>query len=238
MTIALFAAAALAMGPDDTAAVLARVRDAVHYPALAKQPAGIMVRGTSSLMGEDGEYSLVFDGDGRFAFEVSSRLPRTLAFDGTTAWEVDFQGLPRVLELGDRARALLTVWCATGQWLSPSSPLHFDAQPEPDGDGAVSVAFDLDGRKTMGTVRISTATWLPEKFTWTSGARTQTLTPGQYADHAGVLLPGTLEYVVEGSKETYTLGSAGVAPAFFRSPYQPRLTIPPAHFGDGSNELG
>lgn len=237
MTAAMLAAAALSLGPDDTPAVLARVREALHDRALSAQSAGIMVRGRAKAMGEEGDYSLVFDAQGRFAMEVSSRLPRTLAFDGKTAWEVDFQGTRRVLELGDRAKGLLSVWSITGQWLTQGTSLHFADRPTPDGDGALSIAFDLDEKRTTGEVRISTITWLPERFTWTSGGRTQKLTLSNYAERAGVMLPGSVEDDKQGSTDVYTLSSAAPAPAFLRSPYEPRLGIPPGRFGTGPNEL-
>src|SRR5262249_44759501 len=103
MTAAFLAAAALSMGPDTTATVRDKVREAVRYEELVEQGPGVVIRGRASLMGGEGEYSLVFDGAGRFALETAGPLSRTLAFDGNKAWEIDFQGTPRVLELGDRA---------------------------------------------------------------------------------------------------------------------------------------
>lgn len=230
MIPALLAAAAVSVTPDTTAAVLDRVRQALRYQGMAQQASGVLIRGKSSLMGGEGDYSLVFDGAGRFALETTGRLGRTLAFDGTTAWEIGFQGTPRVLELGDRANGLLKVWCMTGQWLAPGAPLHFAEAPTADGDQAVSIAFDMDERRMTGAVRVSTATWLPERFMWESGARTETLTPSGYAEHAGMMLPEKVEDVQHGSADSYTLASAGPAPSYVRSPYEPRLAMPAAKF--------
>ncbi len=61
----------------------------------------LVFEGTSTVYGSAGSFRLVTEPDGRFLLVIEGPLPERLGFDGTTAWAVDWSGMPRTLGPGE-----------------------------------------------------------------------------------------------------------------------------------------
>ena len=101
------------------------------------------VVGTGTQMGVDIEWVSAFRGDGAFT-EVTSSSNHTLAWGWPgegAAWEQDWYGAGRSIELDDHESLLLHMWARSGYLTSPSGLkqltfLAVEVQPPPS-SGAV-----------------------------------------------------------------------------------------------------
>lgn len=148
--------------PLTTAAVLEKVRRAVGYSALAGRRRGLLQEGAGTFAGLEGTFSFAAAADGRFVQTVRGPVRFSVGYDGRTAWEVDWNGMPRELERAEREATLLPAWVQSGAWLNDRLPLRVSLPGGETTAEHVVLALGLeDGAVTM-RLRIDRTTWLPQ----------------------------------------------------------------------------
>jgi hypothetical protein len=215
--------------PDDAQAILAQARAALkldHRPA-----SGVQATGTADFLGATVPYSLLFS-DANFVSRIDGTLSMTEAFDGRAAWERDWNGIQRILPLGDRDNALLTSWAITGAWAAPDSPLTFSLPPGQAGDpNSVTLAFVLADSPITGTVELAPDTHLPRRIAWKAGSEDASVELSDFQPFESAILPAhILQSGASGQTVTTTLTGAAPAPVFIRNPYEPLPGRPAAAF--------
>ena len=154
----------------------------------------VVLRGTSRFMGTDGRFTLAFDAEGRFVETIEGPISRTSGFDGDSAWEIDWNGIPRDLKLGERDELLLRLWAATGLWTRSPAGLRVDEF----GDGfRLSVA---EGGM-VAEVAVDSKTALPTSFRYQLGATASTTDLSDYDRTSGLSVPRRIETRSEGGDE-------------------------------------
>ena len=99
-----------------------------------KSPTRVRMEGTAKHLGLRAEWKQEFCTSGAFWEELKNEhMHIWWGFDGKEqVWEVDFSGLPSLLELDDRETSLLCTWVRNGMWLIPHirEKLHINFAPE------------------------------------------------------------------------------------------------------------
>jgi predicted aspartyl protease len=147
--------------------VLERAREAHGFSALRERGGAVVVRGRAQLMGTEAEQTIVFDARGRLVQTFEGPLPMAQGCDGTTAWNVDWTGTPRTLELGDRSLSDVLGALMGQGWLLPDGPLELSLAGGA-GDDGIALAFRhadgvIEGRLTLDrdTALLRSASWNP-----------------------------------------------------------------------------
>jgi hypothetical protein len=216
--LSVFAAAGLACAQEGS--LLERVRTAIGEP-----PAGVVtLAGSSTFLGEPGSYRGAFDADGRFRSRLESALGIRGGYNGTTAWEVDWNGMPRVLELGDDDTALLEAWAISGHWARGAagvevSELNGDADDAggagdaPD-DGGERLGLSMSGGKLWAVVHVDAETSLPSRIVIELPVGEQTIALAGYERFEGLAIPTEIEITPpDGQTSTLHIAEFGSAPA-------------------------
>lgn len=121
-------------------------------PPAAPVPA-IVLEGECTAHGAAGTFRLTADSDGRFLLVIESALPERLGFDGTTAWAVDWSGMPRSLGPGESRAERVGILAWTRRFIA-SSLLE-------------AGRATLDADSTSGIPRTLRRTGLEGSETWT-----------------------------------------------------------------------
>jgi len=197
------------------ASALDRVREALGEPLVGV----VTIEGRATFLGEEGRYQSAFDGSGRFRSRLESALGVAGGYDGTTAWEVDWNGMPRVQELGDDDTALLEAWAISGHWAR--EPDRVELQPlEPDDAGPRFKLTMADG-KLEAVVHIDEDSSLPAQFVIDRPDGDATISLSDYTRHEGISLPTRVE-VSSPTGERTLVHFTG----FASKPADPRLFAP------------
>ena len=191
IAIALLALSAPPQEPSpDLAEVVAAVREAVGAGALERLGGAVRLQGEADLFGLSGTHELLFTPDGRFRQRFTApELSHASGFDGERCWELDFTGMPLVLELEDRETLLASKWVLTGRWLAADGPFELELL-EPRGEGGLVVlGLNLRNGRLHGEVHVDPLTWLPRAFLREGGQGTSRWVIGEYGRELGVALP-------------------------------------------------
>lgn len=193
------------------AGALERAREAIGRPE-----ALVRASGRATAYGVEGAYTLVFDADGRYVARTESVLATSSGSDGVTAWEVDWNGLPRVLELEDYDSGLLGAWAWSGHWAWADGVVEITEPPDrPD-----AVELSMSGGKLVATVELDPQTDLPTRLVMHRATGDEVVELGGYARVAGVALAHEVTVVSpSGERTVVTIGSASAgADASFAMP--------------------
>ncbi|MCB1184141.1 aspartyl protease family protein [bacterium] len=170
----------------------------------ASAPAAVVITGAASTLGVDGPFRLVVASDGRYRLELGGPLPQVTGWDGTTAWDRDWNGTSRPLHLRDRDQAVLDGLFLAGAWpdaddggrlvWSASVPREGGGVQRPftHGDRGLHGAADVDAEGRLVAFRVGVGDKLRE--TAYRGER----------DFGGVRWPAVVEQTSD-SGETVTL---------------------------------
>ncbi len=123
------------------------------------------MEGSIQFLGKDADWSLVFDNQGRFLSKIEGKLPMSIGFDGTTAWERDWTDLPQALILGDRDNKLVAAWMMSGAWVFLEDELRLSLG-ESTTDGGTQIDFTVGDHGYSGTISLDSQTWLPKRVTY------------------------------------------------------------------------
>jgi predicted aspartyl protease len=154
----------------------------------------VVLRGTSRFMGTDGRFTLAFDAEGRFVETIEGPISRSSGFDGDSAWEVDWNGIPRDLELGERDELLLRLWAATGLWTRSPAALRVDEFGE-------GFRLSIAEGGMVAEVAVDAKTALPTSFRYQLGATASTTDLSDYDRKSGLSVPRRIETRSEGGDE-------------------------------------
>lgn len=217
VVLAMVGAAGLARAQDAAigTGLLERVREAIG-PA----PAGVVtLGGSASFLGENGRYIGAFDGEGRFVSRLETALAMRSGYDGTTAWEIDWNRMSRVLELGDDDVALLEAWAISGHWARAAEGVEIEEVGGSPGDASEPaqpprLALAMADGKLRATIEIDDETSLPSRVVIEQPTGEQIVTLSGYERHEGLALPTSVEiFSANGQRSTLTLSEFDSAPA-------------------------
>jgi hypothetical protein len=199
--IAVFLVFAQSLHAEDreTAAVIARIREAAGFKALQRQSVEFVVRGKTVRYESAGEYSIRFTTAGKFIFHVAGPIAETVGFDGSDCWAVDMTGMPRRLELFDRDYHLLLIGLSTGHWLAQLDAA--DLARAPGGQNQDNVALTVSEGRFKGMLRVDRQLWLPRAFERTGVTGAETWLFDDYRDDPGWKMPGKVTVKREGSTD-------------------------------------
>lgn len=193
------------------AGLLDRAREALGRPTGV-----VLAEGRSEALGVEGRYTLAFDGRGRYRTQIKSPLGTSGGFDGKTAWQTDWNGLPRVLELEDLDSELLETWAVTGYWAWATDVVTI-TEPTDEGDHALRLS--LSGGKLVASAELDPETSRPTRFTMHRPVGDEVVELGDYEMVGGLAVPHQVAITspngerVEITMEKVEVGDAG--PALF-----------------------
>ena len=184
VVVALAAAPATA---QDVEEILARTREAVGWSAFQAGGSAMHLSGELDYQGTKSHYDLVFDGRGRFLDRIEGPVPQVGGFDGETAWRRDWNGLPQVLEFGDRDAVLFEIARWSGAWLDEESGLTFELDMYDD--DSVELSFQTDDGLIAGTLELNRENSLPVRWTWERGPTEHVLQLDDWGLVGGLRVP-------------------------------------------------
>ncbi|HEV8067363.1 MAG TPA: retropepsin-like aspartic protease [Planctomycetaceae bacterium] len=211
---------------NDTATVLAKIREAMGHHATAAHPSGVLVKGFADTQGLQGSFSLLFDAGGRFIQKVNLRRQQIAAFDGRTGWAVDWSGTPHVLELADLEIEQTAIWVRTGRWLAEDGPFRVELQDNPSDAAQFRLHLQLKQGIREMDLWVDRSTWLPTRLTARSLGTDETWEFGDYHSALGLVLAHRAVHRFGGSTDTYEIRTVRPAPTITQDPYKPVLDPP------------
>jgi hypothetical protein len=152
--------------------------------AIGRPEGLIRAEGRATAYGVEGSYTLAFDGEGRFVARTDSVLPMISGFDGQTAWEVDWNGLPRVLELEDLDSGLLGAWAWSGHWAWADGVVGVTEPADRPG----TLELSMSGGKLFATVELDPESGLPARLVTHRSMGDEVIELGGYRVVEGVAL--------------------------------------------------
>src|SRR5207253_1088486 len=108
--------------------LVAKVRAALRPDSAATS--AVTLTGTAKFYGEQSDYSLTFQPDGRFVQVVKGPLGESYGFDGKNYWQVDRSGAPRVLSFEDVDVQEGVMFLLTDHWLDSNAPVKVTAEAD------------------------------------------------------------------------------------------------------------
>jgi hypothetical protein len=218
--------------PANVATVLAKVRSAIGVEGLERQARGVLVEGEVISHEARGRFRLRFDHRGRFVDRIEGTLSETKGHDGSTAWAVDWSGMPLTLELFDREWTLLATWVRTGQWLGREAAVVVELDAGASDADVVALTVGPRGGRLRARLRIDRATWLPRSLTRPGAQGDLTWEFADFREVSGLKLPArTTLKQGEFRTHVYTMATAGPSPDDEADPYRPATSRPAdAHF--------
>jgi hypothetical protein len=210
---------------DNTATILARIRQAIGSPALAAFPHGVLIEGVAQYQGLSGPYRLLSDSRGRFVQTIRLARDQIVGFDGTTAWGVDWSGTPRVLELADLETVQTEMWIRTGRWLAEDGPFHIAIRENAGNPSQLRLHLKLKKGLRELDLDVDRSTWLPSRLTARRLGTDEIWEFGDYRVCLGMSLPQRTIHRLGGAADTYEIRDVRPAPAT-GDPFAPRLERP------------
>src|SRR5215212_5762357 len=206
---------------------LARVRVAVGYERLRAHRTGVLAEGTARVGGLDSKLTLLFTPDGHFRTDIEGPLGSVTGFDGSAAWELDWSGMPRLLELEDLELAQLEAAFRSGRWLADDGP--FDVSVDAAKTDDKQVAFNLALKRGLlnATVFVDRATWLPKTVTRRGVGGEEVMGLGDYRETLGFRFPHRVTRTLGGTTSFYEITTVAAAPGSSLARYRP-VTAHPA----------
>ena len=182
-------AQAAATAPDVTG-TLQSVREALGWDELQGRGGLIRVTGSAHMLGTEARQVDLFDSAGRFVQSFDGELGSSTGFDGATAWNVDWNRTPRVLELGNRDSSLFRAALLSGFWTTNPDWLSF-GDVSHAGD-ELRLEFVHANGALAGSVRLDPESFLPVAITWRSGDADSHCTFGSFEERDGFRFPRSI----------------------------------------------
>lgn len=210
----------------DAREVLEKARAAAGLNSEARR-AGVLLKGTTNLMGLDSEAEVLTDGDGRFVISRRGRLNGKSGFDGKTVWVHEISGERHVAEFVDREDLFLGGGLITGTLLREDSGMNYEGDEEYTTDEVVSLLFSRSDGRITGRVEFDRSTWLATGWTATIGPTIATWDLTGVLELGGAKFPKKIEAAYSNGIEVVTeFRGIEAAPQFVRDPYEPELGVP------------
>ena len=174
---------------ETAAEIVGRVREAIGIDAFEKSGKAIKTTGRTEFLDLEGDYSFVFDAEGRFVRRYDIAVPNEAVFDGETVRSRDIGGEVTDLSLGDRANAIFMAWAITGRWFGEDQSPKFRLDEKLTADGAVVISTDVDEGRTTLRAFISRETWRPTMWEIQSASDVTSLEISGYEKAGPLFLP-------------------------------------------------
>lgn len=205
--------------------VLENVRKATGINALRDHPTGLQIVGKGQYVGNAVRVVSTFDAQGRFVRRMEGPVDYAIGYDGSVAWQLEFAGFPRQLELGEKLDEQLSGAAVTRSWLLGVPRLQLVLPDQQESKDSVMLVFTVEGGFQTGTIRIDRKTWLPTEFAFSGGGsgNRRFLFEG-VREIDGMKWPARIrEGIDESAEGDIEIESIAAAPTFARSPY----SLPP-----------
>ncbi|HEV2705356.1 MAG TPA: aspartyl protease family protein [Pyrinomonadaceae bacterium] len=222
-----------AQGMPTAAETLARVRAAVGYERLRGHTNGVVAEGTTRFRGLDSNFTFLFAPDGRFRSDIEGPLGVISGFDGATGWQVDWSGMPHVLELEDLEVTQFHAWIHTGRWLAEDGPFAVSLVAEKTDDKQVALKLARKKGVLEALLFVDRATWLPKTVTREEGGG-EVMELSDYREALGFRLPHRLTRAVGGVTSIYEIRTVAAAKHDSRRRFEPMTKRPTDARWDGS----
>jgi hypothetical protein len=202
--------------PVTVETVLARVRTALAVADFPANHSGWQATGKITHPGEEADFDLILDGQGRFRMSAKGLLADIRTFDGTHTWTTDWTGATHQMMLHDRDMALMTAWLCTGFWAV--KPELFELAMLSDKCTEKEVVLSVRRKVGLFTanVTLDRATWLPSKATGAIRDHVHAFTFERYPESPGLKLPWRWTHSARGVTSTTRydrVRRSGVQPA-------------------------
>lgn len=208
----------------DPAAAVAAARAALGWDRLERHPGLVRVTGSARMLGTDARQTELFDGRGRWLQSFEGPLGSSSGFDGETAWSVDWNRTPRVLELGDRDSSLVAAAFLSGAWTAGGGGLRFDSAREVE--GLLELHFEHPNGALTGALLLDPHSHLPREVSWRESGEGSRWTFGPYREQDGFRFPSTLKLVNGALEQGFALETLELLAAPADDPFAPRLAPP------------
>lgn len=201
--------------------VLANMRSALGWQALAARSGGWQTSGTCLAQGVPGTFQGQFTPGGRFAHHTHSELGGSEGYDGRTTWLRDSTGMPRVLSLSSRDDLLAGSWVSHGLWLAPDTErLEVTLVPNQSSASELALMLGMPGRPWRAMLVVDRDTWLPKSFLQERPGGTARVEFSDWRAPQGFQVAHrTVATGVSGSVSTYTVEAVEPLPTFVRDPF-------------------
>jgi hypothetical protein len=230
MVSALASLNASAAEAENVATVLAKVREALGYRAMAAHAGGLWAEGVAESQGLRGDYELVFDPIGRFRQTIQSRRHQVVVFDGVTCWAVDWSGTPHVLQLADLEAEQTVMWIRTGRWLAEGGPFRIELLENPGDSAHVRLRLRLKQGLREMELFVHRATWLPTRATARRFGTDEVWEFDDYRSTQGLTFAHRTTHRFAGTTDTYEIRTIGASSKEAhdprRDPFRPPLGRP------------
>lgn len=219
-------APASAQSAPSTVEALGRVRAAIGYERLRARRTGVLAEGTARVGGLDSRLTLLFTPDGRYRSDIEGPLGSVTAFDGSAAWELDWSGMPRPLELEELELTRLEAAFRSGRWLADDGP--FDVSVDAAKTDDKQVAFNLALRNGLlkATVFVDRASWLPKALTRRGVGGEEVVEFGDYRETLGFRFPHRVTRTLASTTSVSEIRAVAAAPSSSLSRFRPVTSRP------------
>ncbi len=200
--------------------VLENVRKATGIDALRNHPTGLQMIGKGQYVGNAVRVTSTFDAQGRFVRRMDGPVDYAIGFDGSVAWQLEFAGFPRQLELGEKLDEQLSGAAISRSWLLGMPKLQFALSDKQESNDIISLDFKVETGFQTGTIRIDRKTWLPTEFTFGGGGSGhRRFVYEGVREHGGMKWPARIrEGIDESADGDLAIETVSAAPVFVRSP--------------------
>jgi Aspartyl protease len=144
----------------NVARVVANVRKAIGYDAVARLTRGLVLQEDAGARASDVEV-LWLGTHGEYRQAKSESDPRALGFDGRFAWQLDRTGYPAPMPQRLREKVLIPAWVRGDWWLSGDPRLVLTVLPAETNEKRVALAMRLEHGLVGAKIYVNRATWLP-----------------------------------------------------------------------------
>lgn len=205
--------------------VLEKVHEATGIDTLRNHRTGLQLVGKGEYVGNAVRVTSTFDAQGRFVRRMEGPVDYAIGFDGALAWQLEFAGFPRPLELGEKLDEQLSGAALTRSWLLGVPKLQLALADQQESNDHVMLVFQVEGGFQTGTIRIDRKTWLPTEFAFGGGGSgNRRFVYEGVREFDGMRWPARIrEGIDESTDGDIEIETVGAAPVFVRSPY----AVPP-----------
>lgn len=217
--------AATTLPADNPSDILARIRTAIGYDALARFPQGLTVSGKTTFLGAPATYELRAVDARHASFSIIGAISRGGTLNGAQIWMTDIGGEVRPAGASERDSILFELSILTYAYLDPKSPFQFELLPQQTTAEVIALKLSHPDARLSGTLVVDRATSVPRSFSAHLGSAEVTLTFADFTATQGLLFPRSIQNSADaGEDETIRIDAVTpiAAPADFSMPSTPK----------------
>lgn len=149
---------------ESVAEITQKIRGALGIDAFEAQAKAVQLTGETEFLGLKGDFTFVFDQEGRFSRNYEVAVPNEAVYDGKTVRIRDLGGEVCDQSQGDRTGAINNALAMTGLWFSKSRADGFELVEKDSTKKTVVLRRDIDDGRSWARVVIDRTTWRPTNW--------------------------------------------------------------------------